>query len=169
MKEIRLQERTKTNGSLLRVGDLAQRAGRTVRTIHYYEELGLITPTGHTSGGFRLYDENTLNRIRSIEMFQEMGMSLAHIQSLTKIWNGSPTGLEASKKLIPILRDWLSQTESLLERLTTVKDELEHTIEQIESCQPCSVKPDKWVCHECIQNIEAHPVSALIEFVISSK
>ncbi|MBM4393334.1 MAG: MerR family DNA-binding transcriptional regulator, partial [Deltaproteobacteria bacterium] len=38
----------------MRIGELAERAGRTQRTLHFYEELGLLTPVSRTKGGFRL-------------------------------------------------------------------------------------------------------------------
>ena len=41
--------------SLLKVGELARRTGKTARAIHLYEELGLLTPAVRSKGGFRLY------------------------------------------------------------------------------------------------------------------
>ena len=50
----------------LKVGDLAKRCGKTVRTIHYYEELGVLEPCQRTDGGFRLFTEDDIKRIETI-------------------------------------------------------------------------------------------------------
>ena len=49
--------------SLLRVGELAKRTGKTVRAIHLYEELGLLAPAVRSKGGFRLYSGKAVTRI----------------------------------------------------------------------------------------------------------
>ncbi len=51
---------------LRQIGDLAREAGKTVRAIHLYEELGLLTPAGRSKGRFRLYGRESLVRIRWI-------------------------------------------------------------------------------------------------------
>ena len=70
-----------TNGhpeskSLLRVGDLARRTGKTVRAIHLYEELGLLKPAARTRGGFRLYEQSAADRVRWIDLLHDLGFSL---------------------------------------------------------------------------------------------
>jgi DNA-binding transcriptional MerR regulator len=55
------------SGRLMRIGDLAKKAGTTMRTIRYYEQLGLIAPTARTRGGFRLYEEDELRKLRLIK------------------------------------------------------------------------------------------------------
>ena len=73
-----------TASKLLKIGDLARRTGKSVRALHLYEELGLLSPTARSQGGFRLYDESAFVRIRWIELLQDSGFSLHQIQSLLK-------------------------------------------------------------------------------------
>ena len=47
---------------LLKVGELAKRAGKTVRAVHLYEELGLLAPAVRSKGGFRLYHGRAVTR-----------------------------------------------------------------------------------------------------------
>ena len=54
----------------MRIGDLAKRAGTTMRTIRYYEQRGLIEPARRTKGGFRLYQEEELRKLRLIKNLQ---------------------------------------------------------------------------------------------------
>ena len=50
----------------LKVGELAKRAGTSVRTLHYYDEIGLLSPSHHTASGHRLYDANDVARLQQI-------------------------------------------------------------------------------------------------------
>ena len=71
---------------LMQVGDLAREAGKTVRAIHLYEELGLLTPAARSKGRYRLYGPEALIRIRWIGKLQEMGFSLSDIQTIVREW-----------------------------------------------------------------------------------
>ena len=67
---------------LLKIGEFARQAGVSLRTLRYYEELGLIAPTARTRGGFRYYREADLSRLRLIREMQELGLTLDHIGDL---------------------------------------------------------------------------------------
>ena len=65
----------------LRIGDAAARAGLSARTLRYYEELGLLTPSGYTAGGERRYREPDLHRLgRIVELRDVLGMNLDEIR-----------------------------------------------------------------------------------------
>ncbi|MGH9306496.1 MAG: MerR family transcriptional regulator [Acidimicrobiales bacterium] len=65
------------------IGQVAQGAGVSCRTLRYYEELGLLTPSGHTSGGARRYTEEDVARLNHIrEMQNLMGLGLDEIGSM---------------------------------------------------------------------------------------
>src|SRR5208283_4643021 len=66
--------------SLLKVGDIARRTGKTVRAIHLYEELGLLNPAVRSKGGFRMYRGDGDKRIERIQKLQDMGFSLTEIK-----------------------------------------------------------------------------------------
>ncbi len=55
---------------------LADLAGVSVRTLHYYDELGLLQPRSHSASGYRHYGEEELVRLQQIMFFREMGFSL---------------------------------------------------------------------------------------------
>ncbi len=57
-------------------GELARRAGLTRQTVHHYTVLGLIAPVERTGGGFRLYDESALRRIRIVQGLLSTGYTL---------------------------------------------------------------------------------------------
>ncbi|MCP2321750.1 DNA-binding transcriptional MerR regulator [Hamadaea flava] len=61
------------------VGQVAELAGVTVRTLHHYDEIGLLTPGGRTSAGYRRYDAADLDRLQQILLYRELGFSLEEI------------------------------------------------------------------------------------------
>ena len=64
----------------LRIDAVAQRTGLTKRTIRYYEEIGLVTPSGRSDGNYRLYTEADVLRLDRIQrMKQSAGFSLSEI------------------------------------------------------------------------------------------
>ena len=58
------------------VGELATMAGITVRTLHHYDEIGLLTPSGRSRSGYRIYDDDAVDRLRTILTYRELGLSL---------------------------------------------------------------------------------------------
>ncbi len=73
----------KSNEPML-IGELARASGLTVRTLQYYDRLGLLTPMDRGQNGYRLYgpaEAATLYRIRALRM---LGLSLAEIASVLK-------------------------------------------------------------------------------------
>ena len=65
------------------IGEVADRTGVTQRTLRFYEEKGLLTPSKRMDGGFRLYSEADITRIESIKQQQSLlGLSLAEIKEM---------------------------------------------------------------------------------------
>jgi DNA-binding transcriptional MerR regulator/uncharacterized glyoxalase superfamily protein PhnB len=62
-----------------RVGQLAKAAGLTVRTLHYYEEIGLLRPSGRTEAGHRLYSDSDVERLYRISLLRRLGLRLEDI------------------------------------------------------------------------------------------
>jgi len=68
-------------GALLRIGEAARRAGVTTRTLRYYQEVGLLEPSGATPGGNRLYSDDDVARLRRIlDLRDVMGFDLDRIR-----------------------------------------------------------------------------------------
>lgn len=62
---------------MLRVGELAARAGLTVRALHHYDSIGLLVPSARSDAGYRLYDRNDVARLHQIQALRKFGMALA--------------------------------------------------------------------------------------------
>lgn len=68
--------------NLLKIGDFARAAGTNLRTLRYYEELGLIQPATRSAGGFRYYRPTDVHRVQLIRDLQELGLHLERIREL---------------------------------------------------------------------------------------
>lgn len=64
---------------LFQVGEIAQKTGLTIRTLHHYEEIGLLIPTARTDAGYRLYNVQCLERLTQIQMLRQVGVKLKDI------------------------------------------------------------------------------------------
>ncbi|MGS2616395.1 MerR family transcriptional regulator [Micromonospora sp. LZ34] len=64
------------------VGQVAKLAGVTVRTLHHYDEIGLLSPSGRSSTGYRRYDDADLERLQLIRYYRELGFPLEEIAAI---------------------------------------------------------------------------------------
>ncbi|MEM9494799.1 MAG: MerR family transcriptional regulator [Pseudomonadota bacterium] len=62
-----------------KISDVARMTGVSVRTLRYYDEIGLLTPAGRSSAGYRLYDDDDLLRMQQILIGRSLGLSLEEI------------------------------------------------------------------------------------------
>lgn len=65
-----------------RIGEVADRVGLSLRSIRYYEEVGLVAPSGRTDGGFRLYTEADVARLSLVKALKPLGMPLGTMREL---------------------------------------------------------------------------------------
>lgn len=66
----------------MRVGDVARLAGITVRSLHHYDEIGLVSPRRRTASGYRLYERSDVERLQEVLFFRELGFSLDEIKGV---------------------------------------------------------------------------------------
>jgi DNA-binding transcriptional MerR regulator len=64
----------------MKIGALASRSGLPVKTLRYYEDLGLLPAIGRSEGGYRLFAEQSLQRLEFIRRLKTLGLSLKEIQ-----------------------------------------------------------------------------------------
>lgn len=64
------------------VKEVSRAAGVSVRTLHYYDSIGLLTPSGTTEAGYRLYDDKDLERLQQILLFRELEFPLKDIKTI---------------------------------------------------------------------------------------
>lgn len=103
---------------LLTVKETARLSGVSVRTLHYYDEIGLLRPAEVTQAGYRLYGERELLRLQQILLFRELEFPLKEIMPLLEAAEaGRNSALERQKSLLELKRERLSGLIRLVENL----------------------------------------------------
>jgi DNA-binding transcriptional MerR regulator len=116
----------------MRIGELAQKAGVTPRTIRYYENLGLLKPSEREGKGFRYYTEAELAKLHKIDALQSLGLTLEEIGSIIDLFFEEPTMLQGKQKLLEILRSHLKEADEKIEALVQFRCELQANITRIQ-------------------------------------
>ena len=137
------------NLTLLKVGELAKRTGKTVRAVHLYEELGLLTPAVRSKGGFRLYSGKAARRIEWIQKLQDLGFSLTEIKAFLRDWEDSATAPKAMDRIREIFSDKLRETKETIGRLSRLVEDLTETLAYMDSCRSCEPTHVQAECGTC--------------------
>ncbi len=74
------------------IGETARRSGFSASALRFYEDIGLVEPSGRTESGYRLYDDGALARLAFIARAKQLGCSLDEISDLADIWDGQRCG-----------------------------------------------------------------------------
>lgn len=114
-----------------KVGELAKRTGLSVRTLHYYDEIGLLTPSHHSEAGYRLYTESDVVRLQQIKSLRSLGWSLDEVRECLK----SPSF--APQRVVELHLALVREQIELQERL---RDRLEGIAESLRSAETVSVE-----------------------------
>ncbi len=115
----------------MKVGALAKRTGLSVRTLHYYDEIGLLSPSAHSEGGHRLYTAADIARLQQIKSLRQLGFSLEQTRECLSRPDYSPQRVIAAhlarlREQIALqqrLCAWLEQIAGWLESTGTVSVE----------------------------------------------
>jgi DNA-binding transcriptional MerR regulator len=99
----------RTNG--LRVGEVARLAGVTVRTLHHYDEIGLLSASGRSDAGYRRYADGDLDRLQQILFYRELGFGLDEIRSVLQ--DDGTNRLGHLRRQHAMLRDRIARLERM--------------------------------------------------------
>jgi DNA-binding transcriptional MerR regulator len=102
-----------------RIGELARVAGVTVRTLHHYDELGLLTPSERTQGGHRLYTAEDVQRLYRLLALRSLGLPLEEIRTL----------LEDDCGVAATVQRHRARVEQQIAALTELRDRLERLLD----------------------------------------
>ncbi|WP_328875806.1 MerR family transcriptional regulator [Streptomyces sp. NBC_00287] len=102
------------------VGQVSSFAGVTVRTLHHYDRAGLLSPSGRSGAGYRLYSDSDLARLQQILFYRELGFSLDEIAEILK---------DPQANAVVYLRSRLRQLSEEIGRLQRLTEVAEQAIE----------------------------------------
>lgn len=103
---------------MMTVKEISEITGISVRTLHYYDEIGLLTPSGKSEAGYRLYDEKALERLRQILFFREFDLPLKEIKTVMDNPALDRTGI------LQMQRQMLVRKKERMERLISSIDKI---------------------------------------------
>jgi DNA-binding transcriptional MerR regulator len=87
------------------IGEVTERVGLSLRTVRYYEEVGLVVPPERTAGGFRLYTEDDIERLIMAKELKPLGFSLDEVRTILDLI----TQAEGDEDLAPEQRTALAE------------------------------------------------------------
>lgn len=142
-------EAERSEGKLLRIGQLAERCGKTVRALHLYEEMGLLKPVLRTPGGFRLYSPGAVERVQWIARLQEADVSLGEIQTLLRDLEEQRIGADAMTRLRELLARKLSEIREQRARLEQLERDITAGLHYLDGCRVCGPEHTTRECGGC--------------------
>jgi DNA-binding transcriptional MerR regulator len=134
----------------MRIGDLAKVTGKTARALRLYEEMGLLTPGERTSGNFRVYGPEAIERVRWIAKLQDLGFTLNDIQDVVERAANGNEPREGMASARSVFETRLEDVSEQIARLQTLKRELQSALAYLEGCSACgaTIQPACAACDE---------------------
>jgi len=124
----------------LLIGQVTALSGVPIRTIRYYESIGLLKSSGRTEGGFRQFSSDVLKRLSFIKRAQTLGLSLQEIGEIFQVYDG---GKPACNEIQQKLKDKISEIDRQIEQFLTLRGELRELLLGWDSL---STKPEDTIC-----------------------
>lgn len=118
----------------MKINEVAKLTGITVRTLHYYDEIGLLKPSEITEAGYRLYDNSTLEILQQILFFRELDFTLSDIREMmTNPYYNKAETLTKHKALLLQKRNRLNGLIDLVD--ITLKGESDMSFKQFDKTE----------------------------------
>lgn len=114
------------------VGELSDISGVTVRTLHHYDEVGLLVPSARTAAGYRIYDDGDIDRLRAILTYRELGLGLEEIAA----------AIDSPQNSVDVLRQARRRIGERMSKLRVIADSLDNAIAR-EGKEPAMTPEEK--------------------------
>ena len=113
----------------MRIGELAERAGTSTRTLRYYESHGLVRAR-RAANGYRAYDESELRVVNEIRGLLAVGFTLSDIRPFVACLRaGNATG-DVCPDSVAVLRRKLGEVDACIDKLCTVREQLQAQLDR---------------------------------------
>jgi len=134
---------------LLSTGDMARLGGTTLRTVRFYEEEGLLSPSCRSEGGHRLFPQPELHKLQLIGDLREAGLSLNDIKALFELKSGCTSPEQASAQMSAILERQIDEMQRKILVLRRLREEFASTVAVIRECGACKDPSFPLRCRDC--------------------
>ncbi|MET9321581.1 MerR family transcriptional regulator [Streptomyces sp. NPDC003038] len=126
----------------MRIGELAERAGTSTRTLRYYESRGLL-PARRAGNGYRTYDEDDLRLLRQIRMLQDFGFDLEETRPFVDCLRaGHPAG-DSCPASLAVYRRKLAELDGLIGQLADVREQVARQLATAEEAARGAAAPPR--------------------------
>ncbi|MFE9692573.1 MerR family transcriptional regulator [Micromonospora sp. NPDC005806] len=130
----------------MRIGELAERAGTSTRTLRYYETQGLVRPR-RSANGYRIYDEAELRVVHEIRALLAVGFGLDDIRPFVACLRAGNSSGDVCPDSVAVLRRKLAEVDDYLDRLGAVRRQLHDQLARAiahreETCLRTRNRPD---------------------------
>jgi DNA-binding transcriptional MerR regulator len=120
---------------LLKIGEVARLTGFSVKTLHYYEERGLIEPAERSDAGYRLYGREEVARLEFIKKAKLLGLTLKEVAELVDLAAEGSQG-RVIPRLEQVLENHLEETERKMAELAGLQESLIYYRERLFEADP---------------------------------
>lgn len=144
---------------LLKIGEFARLADTNLRTLRYYEELGLLQPADRSPGGFRFYRRTDVNRVFMIRDLQELGLNLEKIKELITVRDEQGDHAVLIQRVRHALGEHSALLEERMNTLAAQKRRVDLALRKTDDCVDCMHTPgsDNNHCEPCVRTGDALP------------
>ena len=108
---------------------MAERVGLSLRTVRYYEEIGLVEPTARTKGGFRLFGPDQEERLRVLKAMKPLGFSLDEMRELVRLLDDVSGAKPGSRRARALLARVDALRHEIAQRRTDLLAQVEATMQ----------------------------------------
>ncbi|SHF80022.1 MerR family transcriptional regulator [Streptoalloteichus hindustanus] len=119
------------------IGELAQLAGTSTRTLRYYEAHGLVRPQ-RSANGYRVYDEAELRVVREIRSLIAVGFSLDDIRPFVACLRAGHTSGAVCPDAVAVLRHKIAEVNGCIEQLDAVRRRLHAQLDEAVTSRGCA-------------------------------
>jgi DNA-binding transcriptional MerR regulator len=109
----------------MRIGELAERSGVSVKALRYYERIGVLPAPARTAAGYRDYSSDTLGRVMFISAGRRMGLSLRQLSAILTVRDEGGTPCAAARQVVG---ERLRDVEDTISRLEALRQNLLATV-----------------------------------------
>lgn len=111
-----------TGRDLLQIGEAAASVGLSLRTVRYWEEIGLVEPATRSKGGFRLYSDADLHRLLVIKAMKPLGLTLEEMRELLELLDAAAAPADAAA----------GRPQTVFDRLQVLAQRVQDRVERME-------------------------------------
>lgn len=123
--------------------ELARATDVPIKTIRFYEEVGLLPPAPRAANGYRLYELDDVRRLRFVRKVRNLDISLDDLRQVVSLWEH---GQIRCSQVEGLLKQKLAEIEQRIKMLQTLQDDLQSLLHEAECC-PSSDETQNSACH----------------------